>query len=163
MTTLKGAIVPTTWRAAIAALALFLVPSFANAQQKTARPTTMAQKLVNETHAKHPEANEIGIAVTGAKGCSNIASTDKGDIGEKCEKDDSEPIRTGKPYIEKEKNSFDVSLPLHDLSGKLVGSVGIEIAPKAGQTEHDVVQQAQKIAAEMESGIPSKASLLRPF
>lgn len=132
-------------------------------QSKNTKPRVLAQKIVDDAHTKHPEASEIGIAIIGAHGCSTIASTDKRDVGEKCEKDDSEPMKTGKPFVEKEENNFDVSLPLHDLSGKAVGSVGIEIAPKAGQTEKDAIQQAQNIASEMEKGIPSKASLVRPF
>lgn len=72
-------------------------------------------------------------------------------------------MQTGKPFVEKEKDGFDVSLPLQDMSGKVVGSVGIEIAPKAGQTQEDALQQAQAIASEIEKGIPSKASLAQPF
>ncbi|HKQ87702.1 MAG TPA: hypothetical protein VJS43_13145 [Candidatus Acidoferrales bacterium] len=123
----------------------------------------LAQKLVNDAHARHPEASEIGIVTTGSKGCTTIASTDKSDIGEKCEADDSEPIRTGKPYVGKEGKNFDVTLPLHDESGKTVGSVGIELAPRSGQTQADVVKRAQDIAKEMEAAIPSKASLSQPF
>lgn len=142
---------------------LFCLAFQVSAQSQSTKPRVLAQKIVDDAHAKHPEASEIGIAIVGLHGCSTIASTDKGDIGEKCEKDDSEPMTTGKPFVEKEKNSFDVSLPLHDLSGKLIGSVGIEILPKAGPTEKDAVQQAQNIATEIEKGIPSKASLARPF
>lgn len=122
---------------------------------------TLAQKLVEATQSKHPETDEVGISAVTSHGCVGIASTDKGDIGEKCEKDDSEPMRTGKPFIEKEKDGFDVSLPLHDASGKIVGAVGIGFKPSAGQTEARVTQQAQQIAREMEAQIPSKASLLK--
>ena len=121
--------------------------------------TNLAQKLVNEAHAKHPEASEIGIATIGSKGCTTIASTDKKDIGEKCEAEDSEPIRTGKPHVDKEGKNFDVTLPLRDQSGKTVGSVGIELPPKSGETQADVVKRVQGIAKEIEAGIPSKASL----
>lgn len=127
------------------------------------RGNSLAQKLVDDAHAKHPEAAEIGIAVIGSKGCSTIASTDKKDVGEKCEAEDSEPIRTGKPHVEKEGKEFDVTLPLRDMSAKIVGSVGIELAPKSGQAEVDVVKQAQDIEKEMEQAIPSKTSLMQPF
>jgi len=127
------------------------------------RSSYLAQKLVNEAHAKHPEANEIGIATVGPKGCTTIASTDKKDVGEKCEAEDSEPIRTGKTHVEKEGKNFDVTLPLHDQSGKTVGSVGIELAPKNGETQADVEKHAQGIAKEMESAITSKESLTQSF
>lgn len=123
---------------------------------------TMAQALVDQTHAKHPEATEIGIAINGTKGCTTIAATDKSELGEKCEKEDSEPITSGKPYVEKENGGFDVTLPLHDSSGKIVGSVGIEQKPRPGQTQDQAVALAQAIAKEMEVNISSKASLLTP-
>src|SRR5690348_2596860 len=131
-------------------------------QSRSTKPV-LAQKIVNDAHAKHPEASEIGIAVVGLHGSSTIASTDKGDIGEKCETEDSAPIRTGKPHVGKEGKNFDVTMPLHDESGKTVGSVGIELAPKSGETQTDVVKRGQTIAKEMESAIPSKSSLTEPF
>jgi sensor histidine kinase regulating citrate/malate metabolism len=134
--------------------------AFARAQAHSRQGTTFAQKLVEATKAKHPETDEVGIAAMTARGCVGIASTDPDDIGEKCEKDDLEPMQTGKPYVEKEKDGYDVSLPLHDAPGKLVGSIGVGFKASAGQTEASVTEQARKIAAEMERQIPSKAKLL---
>src|SRR5215472_10297869 len=90
------------------------VPKLINARPQTAKPKTFTQKLVEETLTKHPEADEIGISAFSSHGCHTIASTDRGDVGEACEKDDSEPMRTGKPYVEREKDGFDISVPLHD-------------------------------------------------
>jgi sensor histidine kinase regulating citrate/malate metabolism len=134
--------------------------AFARTQANTPKGTLFAQKLVEATRAKHPETDEVGISAMTSRGCVGIASTDKGEIGEKCEKDDIEPMRTGKPYVEKGKDSFDVSLPLHDSGGKIIGTVGIGFKPSAGQTEGSVTQEAQKIASEMEAQILSKAKLL---
>lgn len=127
------------------------------------RGTSLAQKLVNDAHAKHPEAKEIGIATIGSKECTTIASTDKKDIGEKCEAEDSDPIRTDKPHVGKEGENFDVTLPLRDQSGKTVGSVGIELAPKSGETQENIVKRAQEIEKGMEPAITSKASLTESF
>jgi hypothetical protein len=68
-------------------------------------------------------------------------------------------MRTGKPVVEKEKDGFDVSLPLHDSTGLIIGAVGVGFKSVPGQTEASVTEQAQKIAAEMEAQIPSKAKL----
>lgn len=144
---------------AVAALGICLVPALANAQGMAHKGKSFAQKLVEDTHAQHPEATEIGIVTVSARGCRTIASTDKGDIGEKCEADDSAPIRTGKPYVEKEKDGYDVSLPLHDSTGKAIGAVGIEFKLEVGQTKASVTEQAKKIADEMEKQIRSKAAL----
>jgi hypothetical protein len=61
--------------------------------------------------------------------------------------------------VEKEKDGFDVSLPLHDSTGQLIGVVGIGFKAAAGQTEASVTEEAHKIASEMELQIPSKAKL----
>lgn len=141
---------------AAAALGMYLLPGLASGQSSA---KNLAQTLVEEAHAQHPEATEIGIAIRSSKGCHTIASTDSGDIGEKCEKDDLAPIQTGKPFVEKEKRSYDVSLALHDAAGRPIGSVGIELKPGEGQTEAKAIAQAEKIAREMEKQIASKASL----
>jgi cell division septation protein DedD len=138
---------------------IIVLPVLTSAQTKTHAGKSFAQKLVETTRAKHPESDEIGISANTSHGCIGIASTDKSDIGGKCEKEDSEPMRTGKPVVEKEKDGFDVSLPLHDSTGKIIGAVGIGFKSAPGQTEASVTDQAVKIVAEMEVQIPSKAKL----
>ena len=128
-------------------------------QKAGAKGKSFAQKLVETTLAQHPEADEVGISTYTRGGCYGIASTDKSDIGEKCEKDDIAPMQTGKPYVEREKDGFDVSVPLHDSAGKIIGSLGVGFKRAAGQTEASVTEQAQKIAAELESRISLKAKL----
>ena len=135
------------------------IPKLNTGRPQSSKPKIFAQRLVEETLTKHPNADEVGISAVSSHGCHTIASTDRGDIGEACEKDDSEPMRTGKPYVEKEKDGFDISVPLHDSAGKIIGSVGVGFKPQAGQTETDLLAQAQKIAAEMEAQVASKASL----
>jgi hypothetical protein len=135
------------------------LPIPASAQTKTHKGKTVAQKLVETTQAKHPESDEIGISAITSRGCVGIASTDKSDIGEKCEKENSGAMRSGKPVVEKEKDGFDVTLPLHDSTGKIIGALGIGFKPAPGQTEASMTEQAQKIASEIEAQIPSKAKL----
>lgn len=148
--------------AGIAALGVCFASAMTPAQTATQRTKTMAQKLVEDTHAQHPEATEIGIVTISARGCRTIASTDSKDIGEKCEADDSAPMKTGKPYVEKEKDGYDISLPLHDATGKAIGAVGIEFKLEAGQTAANMTEKAKQIAGEMEKQIPSKAALSKP-
>jgi hypothetical protein len=141
------------------ALLVSMMSVLTPAQTKTHAAKSFAQKLVEATRARHPESDEIGISANTSRGCVGIASTDKSDIGGKCEKEDSEPMRTGKPVVEKEKDGFDVSLPLHDSTGKIIGAVGVGFKSAPGQTEASVTKLALKIAAEMEAQIPSKATL----
>lgn len=134
-------------------------PARTLAQTKAPAGKISAQKLVESTKAKHPESDEIGISAVTSKGCVGIASTDKTDIGGKCDKADSEPMHTGNSVVEKEKDGFDVSLPLHDSSGKIIGTVGFGFKSGTGKTEATVTEQARKIAAEMEAQVPSKGKL----
>lgn len=148
----------------IAGIAVFGVcfASGVTTAQTAHRTKSMAQKLVEDTQAQHPDATEIGIVTVSARGCRTIASTDSKDIGEKCEADDSAPLKTGKPYVEKEKDGYDISLPLHDATGKAIGAVGIEFKLEAGQTAANMTEKAKQIAGEMEKQIPSKVALSKP-
>lgn len=120
---------------------------------------SLAQHLVAKTMSAHPRLTEVGISVRSAHGCHSIASTDAGDIGERCESGDLRVMRTNRPYAVKERDGFDVSLPLHDASGKLIGSVAMEFRLKSRETNQSVIAEASKIAHEMEAQIPSKTSL----
>lgn len=156
----SGALLVFGGMAPLIAILLGMLPVLISAQTKTHTEKSFAQKLVEATLAKHPESDEISISANTTRGCIGIASTDKSDVGAKCEKEDSEPMRTGKPIVENEKDGFDVSLPLRDSTGTMVGAVGIGFKPAPGQSAASVTAQAQKIAAEMEAQIPSKAKLL---
>jgi hypothetical protein len=137
-------------------------PSFLMANQSGPKAKTFAQRLVDQTKAAHPEADEIGISVRSARGCRTIASTDPTDIGEACEKDDLAPMQTGKPYVEKERDGYDVSVPLRDAHGRLIGSLGVGFKRQSGQTQAQVTSAAEKISKEIASRISSKAELSRP-
>ncbi|MDP2530374.1 MAG: PDC sensor domain-containing protein [Candidatus Palauibacterales bacterium] len=150
-----------TGMAMVATLLVSVPAAPAAAQSTKAEGKILAQRLVEAAQAEHPEADEIGIMASTGHGCVGIASTDKSDIGEKCETDDIKPMRTGKPSVGREEGGFDVSLPLHDSSGTLVGVVGIGFKSAPGQTKASVLKQARNMASEMEKRIPSKAKLLQ--
>ncbi len=145
----------------LATLTMMSLMAMPAAVQRAGKGKLFAQNVVEQAHRAHPEAAEIGISARSARGCRTIASTDPSDIGESCEKDDAAPMQTGKPFVGREGKSYDISLPLHDAKGRLVGSVGIELAPKPGQTESAQVAQAKAIAGEMERRILSKAALFQ--
>ena len=120
---------------------------------------SLAQHLVAKAMSAHPQLTEVGISVRTADGCHSIASTDAGDVGERCESGDLRVMKTNRPYAVKERDGFDASLPLHDASGKLIGSLAMEFRLQSGDTNRSVLAEASKIAREMEAQIPSKASL----
>jgi hypothetical protein len=122
---------------------------------------TLAQHLVETAVTKHPELSGMELAVTPPRGqnCLTIASTEAKDLGEKCDEDEFTAMRTGMPFAEKEEDGFDITVPLHDATGKLIGTVGMDFKATPGQQEPDVIEQATRITRELEKQIRSKAAL----
>ncbi len=118
-----------------------------------------AQKLVEEALPKHSEVTGLEISAITNGGCKTIAATDPKDLGEKCDKDELQPLQTGEPFVDHESEGFDVTLPLHDGNGKIIAVVGMDFKPVAGQTKGSVVKQGQQIVTEMESQVPTKDKL----
>jgi hypothetical protein len=121
-----------------------------------------AQKLVEEMLPKHSEVTGLEIAAVTKAGCKTIAATDPKDLGEKCDKDELQALQTGEPFVDHESDGFDVTLPLHDGSRKIIAVVGMDFKPVAGQTNESAVKQGQQIIAEMEFQVPSKDKLFEP-
>lgn len=147
------------WIAISITAAIFASPSLLLANQQASKGETFAQELVEQALANHPEADEVGIAVRSSRGCRTIASTDKSDLGEACEKDDVAPMQNGKLYVENEKDGYDVSVPLRTTDGKIIGSLGIGFKRAGGRTQAKVIADATKISEEMAARISSKARL----
>ena len=145
---------------------LMLVGSFSIAAQAAAK--IFAQQLVETTLAKHSELAGIELASTppSTSQCQTVASTDPHDLGDKCDNDEFTAINTGRPFAESEvengQNVWDITLPLHDSSGKFVGTVGMDVKPQSGQTRETVLRLTGAVVREMERQIPSKASLFAP-
>lgn len=156
----------TNTRVQVVGLALLLVlaavEGSAATRQRGKRPNTYAQQLVDRTVARHPEVKSVELALLSDKHCSTVAATAPEDIGEACDLDENTPMKTGKPYVEapsKEDPVYDITQALHDASGKLIGAIGIDIAP-AGRDRKAVVAQARAVRSEIERLIPSKEKLL---
>ncbi len=124
----------------------------------------LAQKLVEDLASEHPEVTGIELAATPPRQqyCVTIAATEAKEIGEKCDQDEFTAIRTGKPFVEKEADGFDVTLPIHDATGRIIGTMGMDFKPQSGQQESAVVERAEQIARELEKQVPSRAKLFEP-
>jgi hypothetical protein len=133
-----------------------------------AEPKIYAQKLVEETLAAHAELSGLELAATppGKKQCVTIASNETKGIGEKCDKDEFTAMKTDKPFVEKEKENgkdvYDVTIPIHDVDGKIIATAGIDFKPEPNQTEAQITERSQQIAKEIESKAKSKAKLFEP-
>ena len=133
-------------------------------RQRNRRPNTYAQQVVEEILARHSDLRSVELALVSGKACVTVAATALEDVGEACDADEKQPMRTGKPYVEEPTRNdpvYDITQALHDGSGALIGAVGMDIAP-AGRSREAVLSQAGEILRELENMISSKEQLLSP-
>jgi hypothetical protein len=129
------------------------------------QPRTYAQQLVDRFVASHPDLAAVELALVTGEECKTVAATAPEDVGERCDADELGPIRTGEPDVEAPSASdpvYDITQALHDSAGRLIGAVGMDLKPEAGQDPAAVLERARAILRELESAIPSKARLLQP-
>jgi hypothetical protein len=123
----------------------------------------MAQKVIEELASAHPEVTGLEVAASRSanQGCKTIAATEAKEVGEKCDKDEFTAMRTNAAFVEQETDGFDVTLPLHDSAGKIMGTVGMDFKPEAGQTKALVTTKAKHIASELEKKLRSRDELFQ--
>jgi hypothetical protein len=120
-----------------------------------------AQKLLDETLAKHKEVIIMAMHVTPPGKTENvIIASNIGRIGKKADEDDLRVIETGKPNLEvnKKGDHFEVELVLQDQSGKTIGAVGIVFMYEKGK-EAEFQKKAEQIRDEMKQKTPTLAKL----
>ena len=122
---------------------------------------TLAQRLVEELAKKHPELVRIGLHVTPPGSSENVivASNVAAKVGQNSDPEDLQAMKTGRPVVLKEGENFDVTLPLHDAAGKIIGAIGLTLKPAAGEQEGNATRRARAIANELERRIPSRDRL----
>ena len=158
------------FRLIVSCLAALLISTCLVAAQttKTRKPRIYAQQLLETTLAAHPEITGLELATTPPKEtqCVTIAATDAKEIGERCDQDEFTAMKTNQPFIEKEKEhgqeTYDVTVPLHDATGKIIGTVGMDFRSAPAQQKTQIREKAERIAKELEAGIPSKERLFEP-
>ncbi len=124
---------------------------------------TYAQKLVDETMARHPDLQILVLHITPPNNTDNIIlASSIGRIGKKADEDDLEVIKTGKPILEVHVSGkrFEVELQLHDRSGKTIGALSTVFAYKPGDDKSQFQKQGEMIRSEIEQGIPSVSKLV---
>jgi len=132
----------------------------------SATPTnTFAQRLVDETMARHPDLQILALHITQPNSTDNIIlASSIGRIGKKGDEDDLEVMKTGKPLLEVHISGkrFEVELQLHDRNGKTIGAVSTVFAYKPGDDKSQFQRRAEMIRSEIEKKIPSVAKLVEP-
>jgi hypothetical protein len=133
---------------------------------KAADNKILAQALVNDVLAHHPELIILGIhsVAPGAKDEALIAcNLDR--IGKKDDDDDIAVATEGKMILApnlKESSKFEVQLPLLDAQGKVVGSTGFVFHYHAGQDVVQLLQRALSIRAALARKIADHDALFQP-
>lgn len=125
-------------------------------------PNIYAQKLVDETLAKHKEVIIMAFHVTPPNQTENvIIASNIGRIGKKADDDDMHVMNTGESNLEVNKagNHFEDELPLLDQAGNRIGAVGIVFNYKAGDDKQKLAKNAERVRDEMRQQIASKEKL----
>ncbi len=142
----------------------FTVEDLGSAKSSTSQGKIVAQKLVDDLAAKHPDLVRIGLHLTPPNSSDNIivACNIAARIGQKSDPEDLKAMQTGKPVVLKEGGKFDVTLPLHTASGRVIGAIGLTFKPQGNEREASAAERAKKLAAEVEKRITSEAKLFEP-
>ena len=122
-------------------------------------PSPIAQKLVNEALAKHPEVLLLGIHATPSGHQNVIIASNFGRIGKIGDEDDLRCIKTGKSNLEVNGNHFEVELVLQDMAGKTIGALGVVFRYKVGDDKAALEKIAEQIRDEMKLQLPTQAAL----
>jgi hypothetical protein len=123
---------------------------------------TRAQKLVDQTMARHPEVLSLAMHVTLPNGDDNvILGSSFGRIGKKADDDDMKVIASGKTTsgIYAAGKRFGLELVLQDVHGTTIGSLNVAYLYKAGGDEL-ALRGAEKIRDELRTQIGSVEQLV---
>jgi hypothetical protein len=153
----------TNWKKIAAPLSLLLLAAAFTAGAQEVKKI-YAQKLLDETLAKHKEVVIMAMHVTPPSKADNvIIASNIGRIGKKADEDDQRVIDTGKPNLEvnKKGDHYEVEMVLQDQSGKTIGAVGIVFMNEKGK-EAEFLKKATEIRDEMKDKTPTLAKLFEP-
>jgi hypothetical protein len=127
-------------------------------------PAPLAQKLVDEALANHPEVILIAIHATPPKHKNLIVASNFGRIGKIGDEDDLRCIRTGKSNLELNSTGkhFEDELILQDATGKTIGALGVVFNYKHGDDKEALAKIATQIRDEMKAQLPSATALFGP-
>ncbi len=125
-----------------------------------------AQRLVEVTLAKHPEAAHIVMHVTppGQPDTENLViASNIGRLGKKADDDDLRIMHTGQAetVVAKSGDRFNVSQAFLDAPGHVIGVVAIGFPYKPGDDKAALMAAAERIRDELRQQIPSAGALFQ--
>ena len=123
-----------------------------------------AQNVVDDIAARHPELRMLEIAATrpDTGECRTIAATTVKAVGRKCDGDELALMKSDKVAVDKEKEGFDATVPLHDGSRAVIAIANMTFRAVQGQSRATIIRQAQHIAAELEKRLTTPRKFFEP-
>ncbi len=114
-----------------------------------------AQALVERIVSTHPEIVRLSIHAVPAGEKQNriIACNIKEKIGMPSDPEDLEVMRGKRIVVLKKGTNLDVTLPILDRSGRPIGTAGVTLPLRRGQSEEQVVERVRFIARFLNSAI----------
>jgi len=128
-------------------------------------PTELfAQRLVDETLAKHPEVAHLVMHVTPPNKPDTenvIIASSIGRIGKRADEDDLRIMHTGKveAVLAKSGDRFNVSLPLLDAAGHTLGVLAVGFPYKPGDDTATLLRAAEQLRDGLKGQIPDVQKL----
>jgi hypothetical protein len=136
------------------------------AQFDTAVPThTYAQALVDRALARHPHVVILALHAQPPQVKSNvIVASNIGRIGKKADEDDMHVINTGESKLELNETGdrYEVEQTLLDVSGSVIGAVGVVFPYKKGQDTAPLQKEAAQVREEISRRISNVGNLVQP-
>lgn len=151
---------------AIAAMALAAASS-AQAQPQAQLPVKLyAQELVDRTVAQHPDLRAVMMHVTPPNATENVViASSIGRIGKPADTDDLDVIATGKMRVAMDRGNkrIEVELPLHDVGGQTIGSLGLVWRYPVGGNHAEFERIANTVRDSLARRILNAANLMEPY
>ncbi|MDB6083425.1 MAG: hypothetical protein JWN43_1306 [Gammaproteobacteria bacterium] len=133
---------------------------------KAADNAIYAQTLANEVMANHPELVVIGLhALKPGNKVETMIASNLDRIGKKDDEDDLAVAHERKTILApnmKDPSKFEAAVPLHDASGKIIGSLSTVFKYSAGDDEVTIHKAALVIRDDIAKKIPDTAALFKP-
>lgn len=121
----------------------------------------VAQKLIDDALARHPEVLLIAIHAAPPGHKNLIVASNFGRIGKIGDEDDMRCIHMQKPNLEVDKTGkhFEAEIPMYDQKGSVVGALGVVFNYKAGDDKLGMQKIADEIEREMKAQLPTRTAL----
>ena len=137
------------------------------AQLDVSIPTrTYGQALVDKALLRHPNVVILALHAKPAHSSANvIVASNIGRIGKKADEDDMHVITSGEDKLEFNETGdrYEVEQTLTDVSGDVIGAVGVVFPYTKGQDTAPLQAEAKAVRSELSRRISNVENLLQPY